>query len=71
MQGHAEVLEGSSDLSTAMDLYNERSIFVKLTAEISSGKAPTRIFKAKPDNIWLNSGAKDGEYYVDIRVKVV
>jgi len=70
MQGHAEVLEESSDLSTAMDLYNERSVFVKLTAEISSGEAPTRVFRAKPDNIWLNSGAKEGEYYVDIRKKI-
>lgn len=70
IQGNAKVIEGKSELNEAIELYNERSIFVKLAKDICSEDAPTRIFKAKADNIWLNSGDKEGEYYVDVRKKV-
>jgi hypothetical protein len=34
------------------------------------GKAPTRIFKAEPEKIWLNAGGQEGKYYIDVRKEV-
>ncbi|HSW78463.1 MAG TPA: pyridoxamine 5'-phosphate oxidase family protein [Candidatus Babeliales bacterium] len=70
IQGRATVLEDSLKIIDAMELYNKRSVFVKLTDDISSGYAPTRLFEAKADNIWLNAEGKVGDYYVDVRKRV-
>ncbi len=67
LKATANVLDNPKEISEAMDLYNTRSVFVKLTNDISSGKAPTRIFKAEAKKIWLNAGGQEGEYYVDVR----
>jgi uncharacterized protein YhbP (UPF0306 family) len=70
IKGRSEVLENQSDIEKASELYNTRSVFVELKSDITSGKAPTRIFKAQAQEIWLNTEGKDGEYYVDVREAV-
>ena len=70
IQGRAKVLEDEAAITKASELYNRRSTFVKLTKDITSGKAPTRIFKATPENVWLNAEGKEGEYYIDVRKKI-
>jgi general stress protein 26 len=71
LKGTANVLDSSHEVKEAIALYNKRSVFVKLTDSIASGKAPTRLFKAKAEKIWLNAEGHEGKYYVDVREQVV
>jgi len=70
VQGIGEILKNQKDITEAMLLYNKRSVFVELTKDITAGEAPTRLFRARPENIWLNAEGREGEYYVDARKRV-
>jgi uncharacterized protein YhbP (UPF0306 family) len=71
LKGAARALDQPTEIKKAISLYNTRSIFVKLTDDISTGKAPTRIFQAKPESIWLNAAREEDGYYTDVRKAAV
>ena len=70
VQARASALEAPQEIEKVSNIYNSRTSFVKLTPDITTGIAPTRIFKAEPKSIWLNAEGKEGEYYVDVREQV-
>ena len=63
----AKILEEPVEIKKAIEIYNSRSKVFKLSLQNSSGKAPTRIFVAKPDEIWANVDNEENGYFIDTR----
>ena len=67
IKAKARPLDDVYSRDKAIKFYNKRAKFFELTEENTSGNAPTRLYIAEPEQIWLNSeGTKDG-FYVDTR----
>ncbi len=70
MEAKARILEEGEELKSALALYNQRAKLFQLTEDTTTGDAPTRIFTATPERIWLNSEGKKNGYYIDTRCEV-
>ena len=70
MQAKARIIKDKKELTNAITLYNKRAKLFQLTEEITTGAAPTRIFAASAERIWLNSEGKKNGYYIDTRSEV-
>lgn len=60
----------ANDLTRVIKLYNKFTNIFKLNAENCSGSAPTRIYKATPQEFWLNDGKEIDGYWQDFRKEV-
>jgi nitroimidazol reductase NimA-like FMN-containing flavoprotein (pyridoxamine 5'-phosphate oxidase superfamily) len=66
-QASAKMLEDKDEILNATELYNQRAKSFQLDAKVTGGEAPTRLYAAKPEKIWLNGESEENGYYVDVR----
>lgn len=67
IRAEAFEINDDSEIDSAIDLYNNTTEVFKLKIGDCTGKAPTRIYKAIPRKVWINSEAEVDGQYVDTR----
>jgi general stress protein 26 len=55
------------DVDKIIDLYNTSTEIFKLDRKNCTGNAPTRLYKATPQKIWVNKGEEIDGFYSDFR----
>lgn len=71
IQAIAEELVDDEDIELALKAYNKKAKSFKLSKNHASGSAPTRMYKATVDRVWINDGEEKNGYYADIRKEVL
>lgn len=72
IQAKAVVVEDSAEIAKALHLLGKRrgEVSRKLEIEKQQGISPTRVYKATPEKVWLNSEGNVAGSYVDTRTDV-
>ena len=60
----------TEDLERVIGMYNSSTEIYKLDMKNCSGNAPTRLYMATPNQLWLNDGVTKNSYWVDIRKEI-
>jgi len=66
----ARILEQQDETDKAIDMYNQFANVYKIDKKVVSGEAPTRLYTASPENIWMNAESEENGYYIDTRKEI-
>ena len=59
-----------TEAAEAIKIYNQRAEVFQLTEDLTSGLAPSRLYRAVVRHAWTNADREDNGYYIDIRESI-